>query len=367
MTTVITIAALMMLMVTGIFSIINENELIMKQINDNKAKYNNIESAFLLYSKDSLFKRNLNLDGSFTLYDSVNSSRMIFSTEQWGLYELVAIECTNGYPRSKRLIGNKFPFKEDGSLYYACSNNGLSLTGKSVLEGKLFVPTQGISTKQLKSEFFRGKKPDKRKIVMLPGTMMPAPRMEIRAYTDSLFEVGICDSMVIVGDRLYIDCHTQIEDHTIIIANSVTVGKGADLCAQIFAADTIILENGVLMRYPSGLFINRKNPARYMEIGNGCTVNGYTIVDGAGDCNIRYPNYNLKNGAVVRGLVYVNGISKMAGIVNGAVVLNNSTLFLENEYYSHTLHNFVLLENKDLAYPTWLETDYGKKEVAWLN
>ena len=357
----------MMLTVTGIFSIINENGLVMKQINDNKAKYNNIESAFLLYCKDSLFKRTLNLDGSFVLYDSVNSSRMIFSMEQWGLYEQVAIECTGGYPRSTRLIGNKFPFKEDGSLYYACSNNGLSLTGKSVLEGKLFVPPQGISTKQLKSDFFRGKKPDKRKIEMVPRSMMPAPRMEIRAYTDSLFGAGICDSLVIVGGRLYIDCHAQIEDHTIIIANSVTVGKGANLCAQIFAADTIILENDVIMRYPSGLFINRKSPSRYMEIGNGCTVNGYTIVDGDGDCNIRYPNYNLKNGAVVRGLVYVNGVSKMAGTVNGAVVLNNSALFLENEYYNHTLHNFVLLENKDLAYPTWLETDYGKKEAVWLN
>ena len=357
----------MMLTVTGIFSIINENGLVMKQINDNKAKYNNIESAFLLYCKDSLFKRNLNLDGSFVLYDSVNSSRMIFSMEQWGLYEQVAIECTDGYPRSTRLIGNKFPFKEDGSLYYACSNNGLSLTGKSVLDGKLFVPPQGISPRQLKSDFYKGRKPDKRKIEIINSSVMPAPTMEIRAYTDSLFETEMCDSMMIVGDRFYIDSLTQIKDHSIIIANSVTVVKGTDLCAQIFAADTIILENDVLMRYPSGLFINRKSTARYMEIGSGCTVNGYTIVDGSGNCNVEYPNYCLKDGAVVRGLVYVNGVSKMAGIVNGAIILNNSTLFLENEYYNHTLHNFVLLENKDLAYPAWLETDYGKKEAAWLN
>ena len=69
----------------------------------------------------------------------------------------------------------------------------------------------------------------------------------------------------------------------------------------------------------------------------------------------------------MRGLVYVNGIAQMFGVISGAAVLNNSALYINNEYYNHIFYDFTLLENKEIAYPVWLDSEYDKKEVVWLN
>lgn len=351
----------------GIFHLLIRRDLIIRQINNQRLLLNNIESTFLLYCKDSTFISKLGQDATFVLYDSIPESRIAFNKEQWGLYEKVTVSCIDGHPVSSRLIGNSAPFKGDGTLYYACKNNTLSITGKCTLEGKLFIPPQGLTPKQIKWEFFSGKVPDETMMEIITTNSIPEPISKMRDYTDELLNTALCDSLIIFGDRMVIDSNTQIQNNSIVSARSIIVKSGVHISAQLFASDSIILEERVVMEYPSGIFLSRANENRYMEIGSKSIINGYSIVDGTENTAIRKVNYKLNKDAIVRGLVYVNGIAQMFGVVSGAVVLNNSSLYINNEFYNHIFYDFTLLENKEMAYPVWLDSEYNKKEVVWLN
>lgn len=321
----------------------------------------------MLYCKDSTFTSQLGQDATFVLYDSIPGSRITFNKEQWGLYEKITVKSIDGYPMSSRLIGNSAPFEGDGTLYYACKNNTLSITGKCMLEGKLFIPPQGITPKQIKWEFFSGKVPDETMLEIITTDSIPAPIPQIRNYTDALLNNTLYDSLIIIGNRVVIDGNTEIQQNSIVTARSIIVKNGVHISAQLFASDSIILEENVVMEYPSGIFLSRAKENRYMEIGSRSIINGYSIVDGIGNTTNRKVNYKLNKGAIVRGLVYVNGIAQMFGVISGAAVLNNSALYINNEYYNHIFYDFTLLENKEIAYPVWLDSEYDKKEVVWLN
>ena len=222
---------------------------IIKQINHQRSLLNNIESAYLLYCKDSIFTSQLEQDATFILYDSVPESKITFNKKQWGLYEKITISSINGYPMSSRLIGNNVPFRGDGTLYYACKNNTLSITGRCTLEGKLFIPPQGITPKQIKWEFFSGKVPDETMIEVITTDSIPKPLSNIRSYTESLLHNNSNDSLIIHTNKMIIDVNTQIKKNSIVAARSIIVKSGVHISAQLFASDSIMLEENVVMEY----------------------------------------------------------------------------------------------------------------------
>ena len=122
----------------------------------------NVESGFLLYSRDSTLSYRWEGDSSVLLFGQREDSRVRYSRQRWGMYEVVEVQ--NGRHRSVRLLGKKAESFWRATLYVPENNRAFSVTGRTFAEGDVYLPRNGISYTQLRSEFFKGKALDKKQI-----------------------------------------------------------------------------------------------------------------------------------------------------------------------------------------------------------
>ena len=122
----------------------------------------NVESGFLLYSRDSTLSYRWEGDSSVLLFGQREDSRVRYSRQRWGMYEVVEVQ--NGRHRSVRLLGKKAESFWRATLYVPENNRAFSVTGRTFAEGDVYLPRNGISYTQLRSEFFKGRALDKKQI-----------------------------------------------------------------------------------------------------------------------------------------------------------------------------------------------------------
>ena len=122
----------------------------------------NVESGFLLYSRDSTLSYRWEGDSSVLLFGQREDSRVRYSRQRWGMYEVVEVQ--NGRHRSVRLLGKKAESFWRATLYVPENNRAFSVTGRTFAESDVYLPRNGISYTQLRSEFFKGRALDKKQI-----------------------------------------------------------------------------------------------------------------------------------------------------------------------------------------------------------
>ena len=147
-------------------------------------------------------------------------------------------------------------------------------------------------------------------------------------------------------------------EHLLICARKITVGSGARITAQLFARDTAVIEPRAVLEYPSGVYA-----CRYAEVGAHGAVNGYVIVRDTVARKKVTANYLQSRTARVRGLLYVDGIAQVQGIVAGRAVLRQAVYFSPQGYYKDMLYDVTVLENPVTAQPLWLPAA-RRKEAA---
>ncbi|MFQ8805407.1 MAG: hypothetical protein ACLR8Y_10215 [Alistipes indistinctus] len=125
----------------------------------------------------------------------------------------------------------------------------------------------------------------------------------------------------------------------------------------------MLIGRRVTLGYPSGVFVARENPDRYIEIGPDSRIEGYAIVDGDGKPDVKRTNYRQDRTAVLRGLLWVDGAAQVQGIVSGSLAANRFVYYSSEGYYEDMLYDLTLLENPAATYPLWAETAYRRKEA----
>ena len=113
-----------------------------------------------------------------------------------------------------------------------------------------------------------------------------------------------------------------------------------------------------MLEYPSGIYAGM-----YAEIGDRTSVNGYAIVR---DTVVRKKvsaNYRQSRTARLRGLLWVDGVAQVQGVVSGCAVLQQAVYFSPQGYYKDMLYDVTLLENPVTAQPLWLPA-VRRKEAA---
>ena len=113
-----------------------------------------------------------------------------------------------------------------------------------------------------------------------------------------------------------------------------------------------------MLEYPSGVYAGM-----YAEIDDRASVNGYAIVR---DTVVRKKvsaNYRQSRTARLRGLLWIDGVAQVQGIVSGRVILRQAAYFSPQGYYKDLLYDFTLLENPVTAQPLWLPA-VRRKETA---
>ena len=99
-----------------------------------------------------------------------------------------------------------------------------------------------------------------------------------------------------------------------------------------------------------------------------CEVNGYIIVSGHDEeSEVPSANYFQSKSSRVRGLVYVDGIAEVHGVVSGSLYARSCYYFAPEGFYSGILYDVALLETSLVSYPFWMGKNYERKEVRWVD
>jgi hypothetical protein len=216
------------------------------------------------------------------------------------------------------------------------------------------MPAVGVVYGQMGADFFSGDEIPPA-MMSVSGEELPKPNAEAIAT--------IKDLMPLAGRDLTIDGFQDLSD-TVLVARKVRIEKGFTGPVQVFALDSIIVEAGVTLEYPSGLFSEK-----HVSIGDGSAVNGYVVVippEGSDEPDIMQANYKQSRLARVRGMIYIDGIAQIQGIVSGTAFLDRAIYYSPQGYYENMLYDLTILENREMAWPLLLDGVPQREEVKWL-
>lgn len=133
----------------------------------------------------------------------------------------------------------------------------------------------------------------------------------------------------------------RIEDG-IVVARKIIVESGWRGRMQLFATDTIIVENGCNFQYPSGVAVlsQNGNPA-YIQIGQNSVINGYLLQLGT-EAGFGKSNMDILPNASVWGIVLAEGTVAPYGSIHGG--LFTKRLLVQNSCgtYINYLHNVYI-------------------------
>jgi hypothetical protein len=312
-----------------------------------------VASGFTLYGEypDEVLSR-LDADSTLLLYDSVPSSRVKIGREPWGLYEKVTIEAYDGKTRAVKILGKRLPCEDEFVLYCRGHNSAVTLTGKTHFGGRVRLPRGGVIYGNMGSVFFSGDK--------LTAGMISPSENELPALDPAALET-IEGLMPLAAEDIVIDREARLRD-TVVVGRKVRIEAGFRGSLQVFATDSLHIEEGVTLDYPSGLFSEK-----YIDIADGGTVNGYVVVHPTETPDARHANYRASRTATVRGLLYVGGMAQLQGIVSGIVVLHRAVYYSPRGYYENMICDATILENHEMAWPLWLAGAPEREEAKWLN
>lgn len=386
--TVVVVSVVMLTMLLGLLMLWEHEELLFARMRRLRQARADIESAYTIYG---LHPENEELTpaNGYLLYDSLPLSRIYVKPQPWGLYEAVSVTTADSLICTCRLFG---AVPEPGkTLFYADNRSALTLTGHTELRGTLQLPQNGLIYGRIGSDFFSGAQVA-RIAIKQSESALPAPTAATKkrihhiltdtAHTfaqlaDSVYhsfkndstlflrlgnvEIGNCTlrgKIIVYADELRIDASCRIE-HALIHARKITVGNDIRIRAQLFATDTVLIEPGAVLEYPSGIYAQQ-----YVDIREKASVDGYVIVCDTVVRKKPSANYRQDRTACVRGLLYVDGVAQVQGIVSGRTILRQATYFSPQGYYKDMLYDAALLENAVTAQPLWLKAAQRKEVVC---
>jgi hypothetical protein len=181
------------------------------------------------------------------------------------------------------------------------------------------------------------------------------------AADGALRDCYLSGNIVVVAGDLIIASSCRLRD-VVVLGGKVRIEDGFTGSLQVFARDSLNVEENVSLDYPSGLYSEK-----YVGIGDDSTVNGYVIVNPADEPNVRNANYVSSRLATVRGLVWVGGMAQLQGIVSGIAMLDKAVYYSRRGYYENMLSDVTIFENYDMAWPLWLDGPPERKEAKWVN
>lgn len=387
-----TVVVVAVLMLTGILGLLalweHEMSLFARNCRLRQARAD-VASAYALYGLHPEYA-DLAGQAGYLLYDSLPLSRVFVETRPWGLYETVTVTTSDSLLRACRLFG-AVPDAAN-TLFYTDGRAAVTLAGKTRLRGMLGLPQNGLVYGRVGSDFFCGTEIP-HAAVCRSGSSLPAPDADAAARIAALFaarphipdgtlpdslrhsflrdsavvfglgdaEVGGCTlrgRIVLYADELRLDSTCRLS-HTLVVARKITVGSGARIAAQLFARDTLVVESRAVLEYPSGIYAGQ-----YAEVGGHARVDGYVIVCDTVRRKKVTASYRQSRTARVRGMVYVDGIAQLQGIVSGRALLRQAVWFSPQGYYKDMLYDFTLLENPVTSQPLWLSSARRKEAVC---
>lgn len=377
LSTVLVVAVLMLLIVMAVIALWDADFLLFSRANYMRVQRANMESTFTLYCNYP------EQDSVVVLYDSVPGSRMKMHHRPWGLYEVVTVESDDGRVWCSGILGRRSAMDYDCVLWYRNNHGAVTMAGESKVGGLAYLPANGVSYGQMQTVFFTGEKLSEDNIRTSKEEMpkgepidtlfdlkgedvMPdSLAVSFRGGGQMVVEAGemndLSGAVVVAGQRVKIDKNARLHD-IIVVADYIEVEDGFRGSAQLFARDSVVVGNNVVMELPSGIY-----SSGYAELGEGSEIDGYMIVDYSGEEDMMKPACRKSANSKLRGLFYCSDVAELQGAIEGCAVLHKSVYYSGRGYYSDFLYDVTIEKNEEAVYPFWLDASQERRVAKWVH
>ncbi len=356
----------------------------------------------------------INKKTEIDLYDD-EAHKVKLSKKNWGAFYIITVESSwkNKFVSKAVLVGNNINEGEKVALYLADQNKPLSLTGKTNIVGDCYLPKAGVKRAYIEGKSFVGNK-------LINGLkrnsskILPAINEElikeneiqfsIHNPEDSLVDFELVmekDSIInsfqnktlVLHSPLPIEISNQVIEGNIIvksgnkivvkrsatITNAILYAKGIVLqhdfegTVQLFASDSIVVEEDCHLRYPSVLALLGKGSTeitRKIVIGKDVEIKGAAF--------LYNENFDRKHQALIAigekskitGQVYSSELLELRGEVYGGAFCKKLLLKTPSSVYENHLMDAVInreeLSEHFIGVPL-TETIAQQRIIKWLN
>lgn len=396
--TVMVICILISLLILFAITLFDINLLSYSVYHKMKQGKEDVNSAFVLYCNDSTFIDSFDTEQAYTLYEDRPSSAIQLQVKPWGFYECVSVSTSDKKISTFQILGKAQECIYEAALWVCSQDVMLSLAGKTEINGKVFIPINGVNYVQLGSVPFRGKELEDGNIDLsekeLPlldslrlemvdklcdrdnAVLFPSHQERKTYYSfeeeashfllSEITDLQIRGNVVLYADEIVLTHESKLSD-VILVARKVTLDKGFSGSLQIIAQDTVLVKDNVQLQYPSGVYLRGNEGQTYLDLGKHSKLDGYAIVLGNTErtygLSIEH-SYSQDSTAVFNGLLYVDGIADIRGEFAGALYLKECYYFPENGIYAGTINDAKISRNNQIAYPfLFSETSYQRKVI----
>lgn len=349
---VLVVSLLILLLILFAYSAVTLNWHRYSKYHEKKQQREDLKSALVLYCVDSTLcgvgsSTEVEL---FAGHDSVTISVM-----PKGLYEMVTF--ANKYPDKLRALVGRERESGAGAAFWLCDRNrALSLAGNALIEGMIYMPLNGINYTEVNTQYYAGEQ--------IQGRFLRISSPELPAIDESQFEYAknLCGQSV-----ENVELAKCMRD-TVLYGRVVKIRSCFKGSLQVFASDSVLIESGAVLEYPSGVYVDSGNKRPCVVLEKGAEVNGYVIVTSrSSDSQLRWPSYVQKRGAKLRGLLYVDGSCELEGDITGAAYVRDCYCSSNGNIYAGTLYDTRICRSDSLAFPIFLKGPYERKLIKKLH
>ncbi len=297
----------------------------------------------------------------------------------WGVYEVGL--CKSWYRNKKAqksiLIGGEK--QVDYSLYLAEMNQALSLGGNTKLSGICYIPKKGLKRGNIENQPYVGSN-------LLYGTRRESdrslPKMDLRRFEEFFFisesdedSLVYYDNMIsetidrsffeptVVVESSYnmtiyestlngnvkILCNGDLSiggdsklDNVIIYCDKLFIEEGFEGSIQVFARDSVFIEDDVHLTYPSAIYAKQlgEDKSAFVQVGERCSVSGEIIAYEKQLKRDNWPLIAFGEESVFQGTIYCNGYIELKNsLVAGSVSALKSIYHGQSGIYENTFVN----------------------------
>ncbi|WP_460687934.1 hypothetical protein [Niabella aquatica] len=320
---------------------------------------NNIESLTNIALADNKLYVDPFQDSFLLFENSLDSGYII--REIWGIFPSASLKvtCKGRTQTTAFMYGASRHHYESATLYLTDHDRPLSLTGDTYIEGNVFLPKSGVRSGFFDQKGFSGKKliegntdTSQKKLPVLAAALTNQLRRLAQFITETekgvslsqditqsffsdaqyirankwgkLSNKSLAGRIIVISDSIIeVDESSRLKD-VLLIAPFIHFKEGFTGSVQAFALDSITIETGCHLTYPSAIVgIGRQdvlgNTGATVTMHSGCLVEGIIMsLIGEATSNIR-PVIKINKMANINGLVYNEGYTYLNGKIAGAI------------------------------------------------
>ncbi len=368
----------------------------------------------LLLSKQSLI--GLNQQKTIDLFSKAIDS-VILSRKLWGANEIIISKAVFKNKAVTRIAqAGYYPDSEHlWSLYLADEDKPLALCGSTLIKGNACLPKAGVKRAYIEGESFFGSTLINGEITQSDKTL-PKFNKELIEHIEDVFSKKSLtenDSSIRIGNELRGDSlYNSFQNKTLVFISTVpmvisggvysgniavisnkqiTVSSNALLKdvilyapkinieknfrgnMQLFASDTISMDENVTLTYPSvlGLVKDEKSiGSSEIILNEKDTISGSVFIYKNDAAVLKQAGLLVSEKAVIIGQVYSNGYVDLKGTIDGSLMCSKIMLSTASSMYENHLLNAVIDITKLPKYYTGInltEESKVKRIVKWFN